>query len=1420
MAYNKIIHLSDLHIRAGDSQLSRSREYKRQFANLLTALEPYNTETTLVVITGDLFEHKHTLGPSGQILAQRLFQGLSEHFTTVVIRGNHDYRQDQPDEPDLIKPFFEQENPNLHYIDETGLYQFGNIEFGIVVVQDTLIRGAKGGINAELPDFPEPSPKSDDIQYRIALFHGTVGGSLLQNGRQVDDRNNYPLRTWIKGYDAILLGDIHVQQIHCAKLVANTNANNNEFLDRDEKLTYQAGSYNFTDDSTNCPWAYAGSLIQQNAGESPWGHGFIVWDLHKKLITGYHLRNETGIIVVGLNELEEPRVKIRVGKKDHNLSIETATSLGWFPRSITLKFNPNARNHVQPILNMFAEAQITVISTGFQEDLQPEQEVLVNETKTNITNDLSNLNSTEEWTRFFAEQNTWSEGEWSQWIKHPHLLSVPTDGFPTEIGQKIQDRNTKFQKTTDLYLNNRDTRPPVRLFRIHHLEFSWLLCFGPKNYVNFDTFIKKVCLINGNNGSGKSSLLEIIGISIFGESFPSRHSRTYSASIINQHKPKEEHAAYTKICFSVDGKKYWIHRTFDPQPANPKNVWQRYIRLIDDETGEILKQNANTVNPWIKEHIGAYEHFLLTTIMTQSSDCDFFSMQGKDQKAIIDSLLQLDVCENFRALLKEAKLNHDYALTHLSSYASGLSNKAINNTTNANTNTNNNVQTYSDRLQMVTEQLIILNTEIANHRTYLAHFPDKLFQYPQSYYEEELQKYTDILESAYSTENSSIDSLKQKHATLKDAFAVLKSRKYSTKQTSKPKPNDTFQTLHAELERLLQKQVPGAPSYDEQAHQLWLQKPQPTPNESNDQTVKEIKRHLKTLQTEFESYDVDEQDFKPVSTKVLAGLEKQDQQLEQELDQISYDIKNAEKELSKIKLSDKDLELLQTYRKATENLTVAFACDYKEAITRMTKAQQILSDKQRIQSELDSMAKELSTIATIKYDPKCKACIENPYKTKKEELLLKQLNLKQQLLTIQTTLDATLITKTPYETLKTLYDTFIAIHSEKTVALSLAKERANTLIGDLTTLKESEKEKLDERDDIQYETLKTVNAYYALKAEIKTIKAQLESAIYYEEQKMWTLSKSAHQLALEINTMKSDVETAYSYEYNETVQALQNIEEQIAKMELLSKAQKSYDSTHDIIEAYPHFTLLKDLEKQYKPLSQEEASLKVRIETAVERQKELEAQQSLNDKVQAFKTYLETRASQVSTMATTFELFTDQLYPLKVGPAIESAVNTVLSYIQLPRPIKLKAVWDSGSFEWYMEDGDSVPPFEKCSGAQKFFAGLALRIAFGRMGASNMINNQLFMDEGFTACDAETMERVPALLKSLLKDLDYMQTIFIVSHLETLKTVADKSIMITRGAQASLLQVGPHVDPPKGQIVKPEEEQKKKGRPKKVVDVN
>jgi hypothetical protein len=191
----------------------------------------------------------------------------------------------------------------------------------------------------------------------------------------------------------------------------------------------------------------------------------------------------------------------------------------------------------------------------------------------------------------------------------------------------------------------------------------------------------------------------------------------------------------------------------------------------------------------------------------------------------------------------------------------------------------------------------------------------------------------------------------------------------------------------------------------------------------------------------------------------------------------------------------------------------------------------------------------------------------------------------------------------------------------------------------------------------------------------------------------------------------------------------------------------------------------------------------------------------------------------ISKLSESFSNYTTWLYPSKVGPAIENAVNEVMNSIALPRPITLISKWEKDHFSWNVRDGNSEPPFEKCSGAQKFFIGFALRIALGRLGSSNIINDQMFQDEGFTACDAETMERVPILLKNLLKDSNKMDSIYIVSHMEQLKVSANAAISITRGATSSKLTIGQRLAMPRPIPLMVQDAvplpAKKKGRPPK-----
>jgi hypothetical protein len=162
----------------------------------------------------------------------------------------------------------------LFYLKDTGRYIWQNIGFGLVSVKDTLRVFNTAGILSKLPEFPS-ADDFENVDFKIALFHGTL---LPYNTNELKNIHGYRLE-WFKGYDAVLLGDNHVQQIHTDVIKSD---------ETDE-----------TDDTEkNIIWGYPGSLIQQNFGEVPYGHGYIVWNLTKDAISGElkHIINNYGML--------------------------------------------------------------------------------------------------------------------------------------------------------------------------------------------------------------------------------------------------------------------------------------------------------------------------------------------------------------------------------------------------------------------------------------------------------------------------------------------------------------------------------------------------------------------------------------------------------------------------------------------------------------------------------------------------------------------------------------------------------------------------------------------------------------------------------------------------------------------------------------------------------------------------------------------------------------------------------------------------------------------------------------------------------------------------------------------------------------------------------------------------------------------
>ena len=1375
MEYEKLIHISDLHIRAGDSLVSRFDEYSKQFELFVQCIAKYDIETTLIVLTGDLFHDKSKIGPSAQILMQKLINGLAKH-NVVAIRGNHDYRQDQPDEPDLIKPFFDEAPENLQYLDETGLYDFGNIEIGLVAVQDTLVRGAGSGINQTLPPFPKPTAKDDPVvKHRIALFHGSFGGAFLQNGSNVDERSNYPVNGWIEGYDILLFGDIHVQQIHRANPKGKKDKDMNslyDFTSTEKKSSYVSGSYTYNE--SNAPWSYSGSLIQQNFGESIWGHGFSEWNLLEKSVTFYHLPNAFGFVVV-VSKDDEPCVKVRMDGRIIHFPIQLITTFGWFPKRISLRLSSNIRHLFKKVQEIFASSGVTVLDTGFiEENANDIQALTAGNTQQSLENDLTCLNSVDIWIKYFMEDMKMEDGDWTQWIHHPHMLKTPEDIYSSSSMEKIKDRNVKFGKLVENFLHSKDIKAPVRRLRIHYIEFAWLLCFGENNWMDFDQFQKQICLINGNNGSGKSAFLEIICIALYGESFPSRYNKSFSASIINQQREKGKNS-FTNICFSIDGKKYWLHRAFDVQQKNPKTIMQRNIYLMEHDTREAIKQTATHVNNWVEDHIGTFNHFLLTTIMSQSSDSDFFQMAPKEQKSIIDSLLQLNVCEEFRGILKESKTDHTYALSQLTSYEDGVKGGMVHFQSE-----NSNIPLLQSRIEELEQTIKQYKQDKSELKQAFINIAEKDFQTPFDVYQAKLETLRIVpIEIDYT-------EVKTQRTSLRDRMAVLKTKPYVKQAHCVGKTDQPFHELETKLILAKNERLPygKAKPYDEQQYKEWYSRyTKAKKAEKTEKTVKEIEYQLAPLQKAKkyydDSYEITE-DWMPISNDELLQMKQQDGIIHDKIQTIEQDIRNLQYEHAKLEASlPKSLKKrIQEYIQARTTLETEFASP-NDAGQRIATAIAKQNTLVGIQKERAYTLKQLEDVGSVQYNPNCKECLQNPFKHKKEGLLQELQRIEKESSTIEKDIDTILLHK-PLATVQSLYDCWQSLHSDQILRAIEDSKRITSLVQELEKKQSQLQASVEEREELGYETQEMFNTYHSLVDQITSLERERQGAVLEQEKEEWAQAKSLAVMDEHIAKLEQETSYAFSCEYNQTEQELAQRNSQIEQYEKTKQDMVLFEKYTAICEAYPFWKKYIVVEASLSRCEKEWSNCTAQFNQAVAFKKKQEDSIQMLERIQAFRKIVEERTKCITQLYSGFENYTNWLYPSKVGPVIEQAVNTILASIALPRPIRLKAEWDADHFQWIVIDGSSSPPYEKCSGSQRFFVSLALRFAFSRMGTSNMINAQMFLDEGFTACDAETMDRVPELLKNIVHNFDHLQTIFLVSHLDTLKSAANQSISILR----------------------------------------
>jgi len=264
----QIFHLSDIHIR----NTRRHREYKEVFARTFDKIKNLmiDAESSLIVVTGDIVHAKTELSPEAVSLTYHFFKGLSEITTVILIPGNHDCNLSNRDRMDALTPIVEEIGhfEKLHYLKNSGYYQYSNIIFGVTSIYDDLLIPAN--------KFDQDIWKRMDYKrkYKIALYHGAVHGAKTDVGHRMN--HTELIADDFIGYDFVMLGDIHKFQ----------------YMDPEGTI------------------AYAGSLIQQSHGESLDNHGFIKWDLLDGESQLVKIKNDYGFCTIQIDNGEMIPTKI------------------------------------------------------------------------------------------------------------------------------------------------------------------------------------------------------------------------------------------------------------------------------------------------------------------------------------------------------------------------------------------------------------------------------------------------------------------------------------------------------------------------------------------------------------------------------------------------------------------------------------------------------------------------------------------------------------------------------------------------------------------------------------------------------------------------------------------------------------------------------------------------------------------------------------------------------------------------------------------------------------------------------------------------------------------------------------------------------------------------------------------------------
>lgn len=1390
--FHQIIHISDIHIRTGDPEKARYREYMQVFDNLVEKVYKEDLEDTVVVISGDIFHHKGKIEPSGIKLVNHLFRKLLKKVPVFAICGNHDYRQDDPEIPDMIESLLElyQKKYPFYYLNKTGSYVFNNIGFSVVDIRDTLKSYNTVGKNESIVEFPK-SECLKDVDYKIALFHGWVQHKASDKERF----QSYSL-DWIGDYPFVLLGDIHKQQLHFHK---------------------------------NTIYGYPGSLIQQDFGEHIMDHGYLKWNLASKKVDFEKVYNPYGYCTV---KKHNDDWYVHSHKKEWYL-LKDICKDDYFPKKPSIRMKHSEKEDISPFLESIHIQPTKVMKTVL--DVQETEDVIVRDVE---TTHLEELNTPEKWIDYLQYH---TDKDYSYYINTPEYLKLPKS---CESVKKYTERNDKIQKAIDEYYEKKARLEHCKGERVELVKMQWsyLMCYGENNFIDFTNLKNQIVLLNGKNAMGKSSFLDIVCIGLYGEPTKMRHMITgkkYTDKIIHDHRPANKSAPSVSIMLKLNDQLYEIHRVFGTQtgPQKEHMISQKEVNIskILGTHKQIICEGNTMVEKWIETHIGSMESVLMSTMMCQMDLNNFFHLKQEDQKMILDSALRLENVSLFGKILKESLLAHQDLQAQLKTSMETMQHliKPIQYDLKDIKNQYIEAKQHYDKQVKLKEEWL---TKVPNKNWNQIELPEDIvdkyrqskdvydYHFNQDHYEQLQTRAEDMIRLEEKLEQSQVLMDKYKDVNIeKDAEKQLQKWEKKKEQFMKKKPKCNVTQEWIEQ--------------TEKEYHSWLNK------QNKDWLTKENKElfntHLKDVVEKLWNEAVSKpftpkaSNYKDVDIANVDNLKQRYEELSQQK-QIPVSKEGYKEWKKKYDSWYKKNEGFMNWENA-EKLTDKI----KSIEEKLSTIQEKEDELQDIKKDLEHLEKDIDFYKDLKFNPECNACQRNPFNKKKQETESAHSELKPYFGKLVAYIDKlkSHSEKNQYveklKMYKQQFEDYMKYCMEKEY-YTLEFNKWEKTMQDWKDYEEWEKEYLyvkKQYECYQWNLYETWQETYN-----KSLNEKHQWESFYKSYLVW--ETTMHQM----NEQKEQLELLMVWKDEEKVVAekillyTQSIEKQKAS-HVYEELKKQYDMIKKDVETWKKYKQMKESYemnesyyaihklKEYEPiLNESQKKMEETYRIYLHAKKEEEQQKAYQDSYEVYRkaeTELNERYQEIKDLDTQFmgdknhtDGYKEWIYKQKVIPLLNQEMNYFLSLFE---DFRFKMIYDKRQFIYLLEDRGNEPTLDKASGYQNFIVSVAFRLALTGIGALGQQFKHLMIDEGFTACDASNIEKVPILLKSIM-DYGKYHSILLMSHMDSVRECSQVSIHIKREDPYSYIHYGepyPKIEKtitPEGVVL----EKKTRGRKPKV----